>query len=452
MLRLVLTVLLLATQAAAAPLPMSLRPCTVPGSSESVRCGDLLVPENPARPDGRQIKLHFVVVPALERVAGRAPLFELAGGPGIAASNGASYFLTDGRFHRQNRDVVLVDQRGTGESSPLRCPELELAASLSSMYPPDAVRRCRRTLDRHADLAQYDTRNTVFDLEAVREALGYETVDLFALSYGTRLALTYIDLFPARVRSAVLMGVVPADARIPLWHARNGQQTLDDLFADCAADSSCAAAYPRLREQWQRVVKNRAFDGPSREAFRTLLLAPASQRTIPQLIQSMSGGDLSAFRARFRESNSSAFSEGLYLSVVCAEDAHAISAAERTSATTGTFLGSYRVDEQMSACTIWNVPPRTLTYGTTRHDVPLLIIAGDRDYVTPVAWSRRAAESASKSSVVVIPKLGHMPDGMTGAECIDVMAAALFTRANLADVDTSCVGKMKPGSFATPAK
>lgn len=152
--------------------PMSLRSCTLDGSQEIVRCGDLLVPEDPSRPQGRHIKLYFIVLPALERAEGTAPLFDLAGGPGLAATAGASYFLTDGRIHRQRRDVVLVDQRGTGESSPLRCPELELANSLAPMYPPDAVRRCRQTLQQSADLSQYHTDKTVADLEAVRKALG----------------------------------------------------------------------------------------------------------------------------------------------------------------------------------------------------------------------------------------------------------------------------------------
>lgn len=443
---------LLAAIAQPATTPLSLRPCTVEGSTERVQCGDLLVPENPAKPDARHIKIHFVVIPALDPVAGRAPLFDLAGGPGLAATGSIAFYLTDGKVHRQNRDVVLVDQRGTGESSPLRCAELEQANSLAPMYPPEAVRRCRKTLERHADLSQYNRGNSVADLEAVRKALGYEKVDLFGLSYGTRLALTYIDLVPTSVPSAALMGVVPADAKVPLWHARNAQETLDALFADCAADDACASAYPRLREQWNRVVANPAFDGPAREAFRTLLGSPASQRSIPVLIQSMSGGDLTRFRERFATSDSGAFSEGLYLSIICAEDTHAISPTERTTATTGTFLGSYRIDEQIGACKEWKVPPRRLTYGAQQHDVPLLMIAGDRDYVTPVEWSRRVSAAATKHSLVIIPKLGHAPDGLSGMECLDEMLAAFYKRANTGDVNASCVRKMTPPRFTLQSR
>ena len=216
-------------------------PCTPDGATEAFRCGALLVPEDHARPDSRRIKLHLVVAPALDADPKRAPLFELAGGPGVSAASGASFYANEGASHRQHRDIVLVDQRGTGESTPLRCAELELASPLARMYPPDAVRRCRATLATHADLSKYTTQQSVADLELVRKTLGHERVDLFGLSYGTRLALASIEHAPAHVRSAVLIGVVPADARLPLWHARNAQQTLDQVFADCEADSTCHA-------------------------------------------------------------------------------------------------------------------------------------------------------------------------------------------------------------------
>ena len=429
--------------------PLALRPCSVPGVEERLRCGDLLVPENPAQPDGRHIKLHVVVIPALHPQPQRAALFDLAGGPGLPASGGADFFIKFAPGYRHDRDVVLVDQRGTGESSPLRCPELELASALEPMYPIDAVRRCCKTLSRHADLSQYHTRNTVADLEAVRAALGYEQIDLLGTSYGTRLALAYIDRYPERVRAAALYGVTPADAKLPLWHARHAQQTLDEIFDDCGQDARCSEAYPDLRDQWRRVLHDAAFDGPAREAFRTLLLAPESQRRIPSLIASMAGGDLAPFRSRFADS-SGAIAEGLYLSVACAEDTNAITAEETQTATNGTFLGSYRVDEQMAACKEWNVSPVSLTYGKAERNVPVLAIAGDRDYVTPPAWARIALAASPRGRVVVIPKLGHMPFGMEALECIDSLIIAFLERPDASKLDISCIEAMKPPPFVLP--
>lgn len=446
-----MSMLLAVALAAGAPAAaLALRPCRVPGVEEPLRCGELLVPENPAQPEGRRIALNIVVIPALKPVPGEAPLFDLAGGPGLAASEGAAFYVQFAAAHRQGRDVVLVDQRGTGRSSPLRCPELELAGALEPMYPLDAVRRCRRTLARHADLSQYHTMNSVADLDAVRAALGHERIDLVGVSYGTRLAQAYIGKHPQRVRAAVLFGAVPADATMPLWHARFAQDTLDQLIGDCAQDADCARSYPQLRQQWDRVLASSAFDGPAREAFRTLLLAPEGQRGVPSLIAAMADGDLAAFRSRFGDSDGS-IADGLYLSLACAEDTHAIGASERLSATKETFLGTYRIDQQVAACKEWDVPPVALTYGSARHDVPLLAIVGDRDYVTPVAWARKVVAGSSAGRLVVIPKMGHMPMGMTGAECLDAILLDFFARPGAAELDTACIDTMHPPPFVVPA-
>ena len=446
-----MSMLLVVALAAGTPGPaLALRSCSVPGVEEALRCGELLVPENPAKPDGRRIALNIVVVPALKPIAGAAPLFDLAGGPGLAATEGAEFFANIATAQRQHRDVVLVDQRGTGRSAPLRCPELELSGALEPMYPLDAVRRCRKTLSRHADLSQYHTINSVADLDAVRAALGHERIDLVGVSYGTRLVQAYIDRHPQRVRAAVLFGAVPADAKMPLWHARFAQNTLDQLFEDCALDADCARSYPDLRQQWNRLLANSAFDGAAREAFRTLLLAPEGQRTVPQLIASMADGDLAAFRTRFGESDGS-IADGLYLSLACAEDSHAIDADERLSATKETFLGTWRIDQQVAACKEWNVPSVALPYGDARHDVPVLAIAGDRDYVTPVEWAHRAVAASTQGRVVVVPKMGHMPMGMAAPECLDTILADFFARPDPAAVDTACIEAMTPPPFALPS-
>ncbi len=163
------------------PAALPLKPCQVAGVESALLCGVLRVPENPQRPHGRKIELNIVVLPALEKDRQRVPLFDLAGGPGIAASGAASFFATAGQVHRQHRDVVLIDQRGTGQSHPLRCAEIESASPLSPMYPVDAVRRCRSELQLDADLSQYTTRNSARDVDAVRAALGYSKIDISAL-------------------------------------------------------------------------------------------------------------------------------------------------------------------------------------------------------------------------------------------------------------------------------
>jgi pimeloyl-ACP methyl ester carboxylesterase len=237
---------------ARSPAPLVLAECEVKGATEKARCGTLEVPENWDVPGARKIALNVVVVPAIEP-SGLSPLFDLAGGPGAAATNGAAYFLTEGSAVRARRDVVLVDQRGTGASAPLRCPELENASPLLRMYPPEKVRACRDELSRNHDLSQYTTAASVRDMEAVREAIGAKTIDLFGMSYGTKLAQAYVRAHPDRVRTATLMGVAPMDLKTPLSHARNAEAALRRIFNDCAADPACAAAYPSLEADWASI-------------------------------------------------------------------------------------------------------------------------------------------------------------------------------------------------------
>jgi pimeloyl-ACP methyl ester carboxylesterase len=451
--------------AAADASSLELKPCQIPGIEKALLCGVLPVPENPARPDGRKIELHIVVLPALQKDSQRVPLFDLAGGPGIAASGGAPFFATAGQIHRQHRDVVLVDQRGTGQSHPLPCPEIESASPLSAMYPVDAVRRCRRELEREADLTQYTTRNSARDLDAVRGALGYPKIDISALSYGTRLALTYLRAYPQHVRSAALIGTLSDDAKVPLNHGRNAQKTLDDVFRDCTEDVACQQAFPDLARRWQTVLQSvgagtTATDsadgreskvllsrGPFAEAFRTMLVTTSGQRQIPFQVDHMSRGDFQPFLSRTLHGGNQTFAEGLLLSITCAEDMAWITPDERHRAAQGTFLGTYRIDEQGRACKEWAVPAVKLAQPTMPVAVPVLFLAGDRDYVTPPAWAAKVAAGFPNSRVLAIPKLGHFPDGLDHMECFDAVMNDFFERGAVDKIDTACISTMAAPAF-----
>jgi pimeloyl-ACP methyl ester carboxylesterase len=453
--------------AAADATRLELQACRVAGVEEELLCGGLRVPENPARPNGRKIKLHIVALPALEKDSERVPLFDLAGGPGIAASEGASFFATAGQIHRQHRDVVLVDQRGTGQSHPLHCPEIESASPLSRMYPVDAVRRCRRELQREADLSQYTTRNSAYDLDAVRAALGYPKIDISALSYGTRLAVTYMRAFPQHVRSAALIGTLSDDAKIPLNHGRNAQMTLDDVFRDCSEDAPCQQHFPDLSRRWKAVLRSvdagttvtdsvdgrekkiLLVHGPFAETFRQMLVTTSGQRQIPYQIDHMSRGDFQPFLTRALHGGNPTFAEGLLLSITCAEDVAWITPDERQRSAEDTFLGTYRIDEQKRACKQWAVPAAKLAHPVALVDVPVMFFAGDRDCVTPAAWATKVAADFPNSRLLTIPKLGHFPDGLQHMECFDAVMNDFFERGELGMVDTACISTMAAPAFVT---
>ena len=445
---------------------LKLSACRPAGLEETVRCADLLVPENPKLPDQRQIKLHVVVLPALDGVGKGAPLFELAGGPGAAVTDSAIYFTTAGRLHRKTRDIVLLDQRGTGESTPLRCPEMEFGDPSDTMFPAPAARRCRLALELGHDLSQFTTANSVADLDTVRARLGYAQIDLLGLSYGTRLALAYMRSHPERVRSAVLVGSVPDGKKLPLWHGRNAQLVLDALFDQCAKDPQCHGAFPDPGKEWEELLRRlrsapittsapvsgtetqvtlRA--GTLAEALRSMLYSATGQIRVPLLVHRMSRGDFAPVIEQLAD-KTGFIADGLYLSVTCAEDTPLITPEERASATAGTFLGTYRIDEQAAACREWQVPLAPApSWANPRPDVPVLLIAGLMDPVTPPAWAHEAAAILPKSRVLEIPGLGHSPDGLTNPECLDAVLTSFFDSAKPDAIDTSCLASMKRPAF-----
>lgn len=452
--------------AAPADSGLLLQPCAVQDVKETLRCGDLRVPENWRSPQGRAISLHVIVVPALHPESARPepPLFDLAGGPGLAETPAAQFFTTDGSIHREHNDVVLVDQRGTGRSSPLHCPELERAAPLAPLYAPDAVRRCRIALQRNADLAQYTTASAARDMDAVRRAIGADKIDLTALSYGTRVAQAYLRLYPDHVHAAVFIGTVPDGKKLPLWHALYAQQVLDKDLDECAADISCHGAFPNIRREWSDLLRSLdglapgvalATDaksrivipkGPVTEAFRSTLVTTTGQRRAPLLIHEMSEHRFDAFLKPSDEGMDDAM--GLYFSVVCMEDTGWITDRERIDATANTFVGTYRIDAQRAACRQWNVPRVDATRDIGGFpQVPLLLLSGGMDYVTPTAWAREVAARDPKARVVVIPALGHFPDGLSDMGCYDRVIADFLARGDATNLDVTCIAGMMPGPF-----
>jgi len=439
---------------------LSLTQCEI-GDGEKALCGSLPVPENWNQPGERTIALNVVVIPASE-AASQPPLVDLAGGPGLPATGGAAFYVTDGSAYRRDRNVILFDQRGTGDSAPALCPSIGEAGTLTPMYPLDAVRDCVKTLSQTHDLSQYSSLSSVRDLEAVRAAVGAEQIDLFGMSYGTRLAQAYIRAYPRRVRSAVFIGTVAMDSRAPLPHAKNGESVLQAIFADCENDASCADAFPDLRRQWETLNRllrqGQVFmdvgnerkpiaPGPFMEAFRTILTVESGQRKVPALIAALSAGDAKPFLEMVATDGPLQIAEGVYLSIECTEGTNRIRHTEIDAATANTFLGRYRVDEQMRACSVWpatSVPESFFAPVTS--DVPLLLVVGGRDHATPAAHSASVAEHFSNSQLLVVEEMGHVPAGISNLECLDRIMVDFYAEP-LEIPDTACVEDMRAPPF-----
>jgi pimeloyl-ACP methyl ester carboxylesterase len=435
------------------------------------RCGTLEVWEDRAAQSGRKIGLRVAVIPAIDRFPEPDPLFILAGGPGQAATEVGPLMLGAlDRIHRE-RDIVLVDQRGTGSSNPLDCqPEDESpAGELRELFrvdlPVDRLADCRAGYD--ADPALYTTPIAMDDLDEVRAWLGYERVNVWGGSYGTRAALVYLRRHPDHVRTVVLDGVAPVSMKLPLFMARDGQRALDRVFADCEADPACQQAHPRLGERLAELLEKlertparvnlehpRTGEPVSVEIqrdavagiMRGALYAPETAALVPTVIERAREGDFQPLAAlALTGALSDTMSIGMFLSVVCAEDIPQLEEGEGARATAGTFLGSAMLDSVVEACAQW--PTGTVPDGyadPVSSDAPVLVLSGELDPATPPEWGERAAETLTNAEHVIVPGIAH---GAWNRGCVPRLMAEFVAAGTAEGLDTSCTQRLHRPPF-----
>ena len=424
----------------------------------SVVCGDVRVPENREQGDGRTIALNVVILKAQVAFPDLPPLVDIDGGPGLASTRSLAFYRSDGLAYRQRRDVILVDQRGTGSSNPLACPELSpIGMESAELYPVQKVAACRMVLEQRADLTQYGTDAAADDLEDVRRALGESQFDFVALSYGTTLAMRYMTKYPSRTRAAVLLSVVPADAMPPQHHAVVAEAMLNRIFSDCAAERKCKAAFPNLASDADRAIQwlGSRDDGPSPEVFfeklRTWLYSPITARRVPLILHHAALGDLQPFWSMAAKAGSLPYFDGLYLSITCSESLALMDYDEAAAASRATRFGDYRLRRQREACAVW--PKAKVSLGFLKpatSTAAVLMISGGRDPVTPGRWAAAARRHLPNARHIQIKWSSHTFDGLSDVEsCYYPMELRFFDSGNVRSLGESCVKAMKPPPFAT---
>lgn len=454
---------------AEAPRPERLRlsPCHLEGFEEEVLCGTYRVWENRAARSGRKIDLRVAVVPALRREHEPDPLFLLAGGPGQGATEYGKLIPPAFREVHRQRDIVLVDLRGTGASNPLNCEPGDpfLGESVEAID----LRPCLQKLAPKADPRLYTTEPAVDDLDEVRAALGYERVNLWGGSYGTRAALVYARRHPERVRSVILDGAAPFEIKLPLWNAWGAQRALDRLTADCRADRNCRTAFPRFREELAEVLA-RLESSPARvslphprtgrpvtmevsrvvfaSGLRGLLYVPAYASLVPYMIHEAASGNFTPFAALSLETaawSTETMSLGLTLSVLCAEDVQRLTSAEAETATRGTYVGASEIEIWQQMCAAW--PRGPLPADVDRVvplDVPALILSGDLDPVTPPRWGQAMAAHFPRSRHVVVPGVAH---NTSTSGCVPELISRFLEAGSAEKLDASCVRRIRRPPF-----
>jgi len=458
--------------------PLVLQPCEFEDPlrvrSVTADCGTLSVPEDPRKPAGRHIDLHVARVPAINRRKLPDPLFIFAGGPGMAATGfyASASFAFDW-IHR-NRDIVLVDQRGTGKSNPLTCAlnDTELSRATEAQIATQAE-QCLAELRPRARVELYTTSIAVRDLDQVRAALGYDSINLYGVSYGTRVAQHYLRRYPKHVRSVILDGVVPPQLDLGPAMAGNAEAALAKVLTRCASESECRArfgdpalAYHSLRNTLQtHAVPVSLFDPTSGNAARfefssyqlavVLRLATytAEQAALLPLMlhQAAASGDFAPLAAQFllvRRDYSNAIAYGMHNTIVCSEDVPFYdTAAVNRGEMAKTFLGTSQLDGLVSICRIWPRGPMDADFhAPLRSDTPVLLFSGSDDPVTPPADAELARRGFTHSLHVVLQGFGH---GQLTAPCVGkVMASFLDARAT-AGLDVSCTRDDRPMPFFT---
>jgi pimeloyl-ACP methyl ester carboxylesterase len=440
------------------------------GGTAAARCGWMKVPENRDDPASRSIELRVTVVPALRLQPLNDALVVLAGGPGQAATD--VYASASAAFAaiRRDRDIVLVDQRGTGQSNALNCAFDDDAEILTtdSQQLQDAARQCLATLP--GDPRFYTTSVAVRDLDDVRAALGYEAFSIYSVSYGTRVAQHYMRRYPTRVRAAILDGAVPVDLALGPDIALRAQNALDTVFQRCAQDRSCASAFPQVKEQFDALrtrlqrepvqvklpdpltaqVLQTAF-GPMHlnAAVRLLTYSDETASLLPLLIhQAQTARQPEPMVAQYlmvKRSMEQALSYGMHFAVVCSEDAPRWDQEKvPTASLDATYLGTGFMVGMRAVCDIW---PRGIVdddfNAPLKSDVPVLILSGSNDPVTPAEYGERALASFPNGRHLVLSGQGH---GQFATGCMPRVLSA-FVRTGATTVETKCLEGVKSAPF-----
>jgi pimeloyl-ACP methyl ester carboxylesterase len=447
---------------------LALAPCRLDGLSVEARCGHYGVWENRRTREGRRLELQVAVVPALAASAQRDPLFVLVGGPGQAAMEAGPQIAEALREVQRRRDIVLVDQRGTGSSHPLDCKD-DNAGAFDKRFAPEldlaATRACAEQLD--ADPTLYTTDIAMDDLDELRSALGYERINLWGGSYGTRAALVYLRQHPQQVRSLVLDGVAPFAIELPLFVARDSQRALDLLYRDCEQDGECARTFPGARDQLGQLLAQLEQKPASvqvthprsgvpqtiridREglaaALTNLLYAPALASLIPLGVDRASRGDWTSLAGATEAFSSTVdISVGMFLSVACAEDMSRITDAEAEQHTRGTFLGPGWLSRLRQECEAWHAARLPSSFfEPVRGNAPSLLLSGQLDPVTPPSWGEQVAQALTPSRHVIVPGGGH---GVSTLGCVPKLIAEFLDSLDLNALKLECVERLQRPPF-----
>jgi pimeloyl-ACP methyl ester carboxylesterase len=453
---------------------IELKPCRFANHKSDLLCGKYAIYENRAAMSGRMISLNVIVAPAYATAPQPDPVFFLAGGPGQGqariASAGEDALMLE---LRRERDLIFIDQRGTGDSNSLDCslnPRRALQDYFAELFIPEQVARCQRALSEGAELQFYTTTIAVEDLAQVRAALGYEKINLYGVSYGTLAALEYLRRYPQNVRTLALAGVSTPAAKLPLQFAQGTERAMKRLLEDCSADPACTAAFPNLANELIKVLaklndgavtfkfqdQTRNDSEPlqvSRSVFvehlRLMLYNHGSARLIPLMIHGAAQEDWTVFaKIRVRSSGNSVFaaSTGVYFTVTCSESVPFITENDIVKYTNGTIVDEYRVRRHQRACQEWPRAPVPADFlEPVKSATPALMLSGEIDPATPFEFAQAALTDLPNGRHIILRNTPHS----FASECARELVVKFITEGSAKALDESCAYRLRRPPFLT---
>ena len=445
---------------------------SLPGTNltAKARCGTFEVAENPAEPAGKRINLKVAIAPASGKTTEPDPVFFFAGGPGQASSETWVMIRSTLNKIRKTRDIVMIDQRGTGGSNKLSC-ESEVEEDLNQEIDLELVRteteKCLAKLD--GDPRFYTTSIAMGDYNQVRQAMGYDKINIMGVSYGTRSAQVYLRLYPETVRSVTLDSVVPMQLILGQEHAPMLDRSVQTVFEQCSEDEACNTLFPhqaeelntlftQLRNEPQQITIINPVSGESQDmrltadtlgvAIRFLSYSSETQAMIPLLVhEALTTGDLSRLASQallIMTGLNEMLSKGMELSVMCSEDYPFMDLSADYSKT---LMGNLMMEIVELQCNIW---PRGEVaedfHQPVVSDIPVLLISGERDPVTPPHYATQAAETFSNNLNLVARGQAH---SVMNNVCLRDITTEFIEQGNVENLDTSCVESILPAPFFT---
>jgi len=464
-----LFILLLSINAYGQDQQFTLENCHVDGIKAQVKCGKLQVLEDYSKVDGDKITINFVVLPAIDSSDDKTPLMFLAGGPGQAAAELASGLTNVFYEVRKTRDLILVDQRGTGASHPLQCEDA-VEQNVYALTPEDFsvqdIKDCLINLT--GDLSQYNSENAIRDFDAVRLALGHQQINIYGGSYGTRAGLVYMRMFPESLRSVVLDSVGPIEVPIGLF-GQSSARSFNLLLTNCQNESSCQQAFPQLEQEFQTLLA-RLEKAPEQVniahprlgtqtkfviskakllgTIRSQLYSVATRSLVPLVIhQAFLGNYIPLAGLIAQTEGGQGIYIGLLFNITCNEDYPRISTTDFERDANNDFGGGDSHFGFKIACPLWpQYRPSDAFYKPVTVDIPTLILSGDLDPVTPPSNGEYSANSLPNNHHIVVKNAAHT---VAMSTCASDLINEFLTSLKPKALDESCLADVPNESFMT---